>query len=176
MLAIICLSVIQFPPDLQHRTGSSRSIGQFWCCQNSAWGKINIVPHFPRRSAHVLRALPVYVHVEEKTSDLVGYQTFYCRDCGRHFDERTGTPFNHLQFLTDIVLLAVLWRLRYKLGFRDVAELLLQRRFEVSHETIWAWEFRFAPMVSERLRSKRRGRVGVSCYLDETYIKVSGHG
>jgi len=32
---------------------------------------------------------------------------------------------------TDIVLLAVLWRLRYKLGFRDVAELLLQRGFEL---------------------------------------------
>ena len=31
---------------------------------------------------------------------------------------------------------AVLWRLRYKLGFRDVAELLLQRGYEVTHETI----------------------------------------
>ncbi len=104
-----------------------------------------------------------------------GYQTFHCRDCGRHCNERTGTPFNDLQFPTDIVLLAVLWRLRYKLGFRDVAELLLQRRFEVSRETKRVWEFRFSPMVSERLRSKRRGKVGVSWYLDETYIKVSGH-
>ncbi len=32
--------------------------------------------------------------------------------------------------------MAVLWRLRYKLGFRDVAELLLQRGYEVTHETI----------------------------------------
>ena len=29
--------------------------------------------------------------------------------------------------LTEPVLLAVLWLLRYKLGFRDVAELMLQR-------------------------------------------------
>ena len=36
-------------------------------------------------------------------------------------NERTGTPFNDLQYPTDIMLLAVLWRLRYKLGFRDVA-------------------------------------------------------
>ena len=71
-------------------------------------------------------------------------------------------------------MLAVLWRLRYKLGFRDVAELLLQRGFEVSHETIRAWEFRFAPMVSQRLRARRRGKAGRSWYLDETYIKVSG--
>ena len=71
-------------------------------------------------------------------------------------------------------MLAVLWRLRYKLSFRDVAELLSQRGFVISYETIRTWEFRFAPLVSENLRSKRRGTAGVSWYLDETYIKVGG--
>jgi len=104
----------------------------------------------------------------------LGYRTFYCRDCERRFNERSGSAFNDLQFPNDIVLLAVFWRLRYKLGFRDVAELLLQRGFDVSHETIRLWEFRFAPLVSENLRTKRRGKAGVSWYLDETYIKVSG--
>ena len=74
------------------------------------------------------------------------------------------------------MLLAVLWRLRYKLGFRDVAELLLQRGFEISHETIRAWEFRFAPLLADRLRAKRRGHAGSSWYLDETYVKVTGRG
>ena len=59
-------------------------------------------------------------------------------------------------------------------SFRDVAELLLQRGFEVSHETIRVWEFRFAPLVSENLRTKRRGIAGRSGYLDESYIKVAG--
>ena len=104
----------------------------------------------------------------------LGYRTFSCRACRLRFNQRTGSPFNDLQFPTDVVLLAVLWRLRYKLGFREVAELLLQRGFEVSHETIRNWEFRFAPMVSERLRAKRRGHAGRSWYLDETYVKVSG--
>ena len=104
----------------------------------------------------------------------LGYRTFSCRACRLRFNERTGSPFNDLQFPTDLVLLAVLWRLRYKLGFREVAELLLQRGFEVSHETIRNWKFRFAPMVSERLRAKRRGNAGRSWYLDETYVKVSG--
>ncbi len=95
--------------------------------------------------------------------------------CGqRRYNERSGTPFNDLQFPTDIVLLSVLWRLRYKLGFRDVAELLVQRGYTVTHETIRAWEFRFAPLVSERLRARRRGRAGRSWYLDETYVKVGG--
>ena len=51
----------------------------------------------------------------------LGYRTFGCRACGSVFNERTGTPFNELQYPTDVVLLAVLWRLRYKLSFRDVA-------------------------------------------------------
>ncbi len=46
------------------------------------------------------------------------------------------------------MLLAVLWRLRYKLGFRDVAELLLQRGYEVTHETIRGWEARFLLAVA----------------------------
>ena len=57
----------------------------------------------------------------------LGYRTFFCPGYGRRFNERTGSPSSDLQFPTDIVLLAFLWRLRYKLSFRDVAELPLQR-------------------------------------------------
>ena len=46
----------------------------------------------------------------------LGYRLFRCRPCRRTFNERTGTPFNHLQVPTDIALLVVLWRLRYKLS------------------------------------------------------------
>ncbi len=34
-----------------------------------------------------------------KTTQL-GYRTFFCRDCRRTFNERTGTPFNYLEFPT----------------------------------------------------------------------------
>lgn len=104
----------------------------------------------------------------------LGYKIYYCRQCKHRFNERTGQLFNNLQFPTDVVLMAVLWRLRYKLGFRDVAELLLHRGFEVSYETVRTWEFRFAPLVSTNLRARRRGKSGRSWYLDETYVKVSG--
>ena len=40
--------------------------------------------------------------------------------------------------------------------------------------TVRDWEARFAPLLAERLRRKRRGRVGVSWYIDETYVKVGG--
>ena len=104
----------------------------------------------------------------------LGYRRFRCQACRRRFNERTGTPFNDLQYPTDIVLLAVLWRLRYKLGFRDVAELLLQRGFEVTHETIRAWEVRFAPLLADQLRAKRRGQAGGSWYLDGVGTDTAG--
>jgi transposase-like protein len=69
---------------------------------------------------------------------------------------------------------AVLWRLRYKLGFREVAEWLLERGYAVTHETVRNWEARFAPLLSGQLRRKRRGRAGRSWYIDETYVKVAG--
>ncbi len=104
----------------------------------------------------------------------LGYRRFSCRSCRRRCNERTSTPFNNLQYPTDIVLLAVLWCLRDKLSFRDVAELLLQRGYEVTHWTIREWEFRFAPLLTSQLRARRRGRGGVSWYLDETDVKVAG--
>ena len=69
----------------------------------------------------------------------LGYRRFACASCRRRFNERTATPFNELQHPTDVVLLAVLWRLRYKLSVRDVAERLLQRGFTVTHETVREW-------------------------------------
>jgi len=90
----------------------------------------------------------------------LGYPLFRCRPCRRTFNARTGTPFNHLQVPTDIALLVVLWRLRYKLSLRDLAEMFLTRGFTVTHETVREWETRFAPLLTERLRAKRRGKAG----------------
>ena len=94
----------------------------------------------------------------KKTS--LGYRTFRCSDCKRTFNERTGTPFNFLEYPTDIVLLVVLWRLRYKLSLRDLAEMFLERGFVFTHEAFRAWEVRFAPLLADQLRAKRRGQRG----------------
>ena len=79
----------------------------------------------------------------------LGYSVFRCTQCRRLSNERTGTPFNFLEFPTDIVLLVVLWRLRYKLSLRDLAEMFLERGFEFTHEAVRDWEARFAPMITE---------------------------
>jgi putative transposase len=110
--------------------------------------------------------------LDKKTS--LGYRTFRCCDCARKFNERTGTHYNHLQFPTDVVMLVVLWRLRYKLSLRDLSEMFLVRGFEFTHETVRDWEARFAPLITAQLRARRRGKAGRSWYTDETYVKVGG--
>src|SRR5438876_1055776 len=102
------------------------------------------------------------------------YRTFCCSACKRTFNERTGTPFNYLEYPTDIVLLVVLWRLRYKLSLRDLAEMFLERGFEFTHEAVRDWEARFAPLIADQLRARRRGQAGRSWYVDETYVNVKG--
>ena len=111
---------------------------------------------------------------EQRKKTTLGYRTFRCSTCKRFFNERTGTAFNLLEYPTDMVLLVVLWRLRYKLSLRDVAEMFLVRGFVFTHEAVRDWEARFAPLLADQLRTKRRGKAGTSWYVDETYVKVSG--
>jgi len=99
---------------------------------------------------------------------------FYCRACRRTCNERTGTPFNHLQVPTDITVLVVPGRLQYTLSLRNVAEMFLTRGFTFTHETVRDREERFAPLFTARLKARRRGKAGRKWHVDETYVKVAG--
>jgi DDE domain len=104
----------------------------------------------------------------------LGYRTFRCVACRRRFNERSGTPFNDLCVPTDIVVLVVLWRLRYLLSLRHLAEMFLERGFVFSHETVRCWETLVAPLLTDALRARRRGSAGLRWHADETYVKVHG--
>ena len=43
-----------------------------------------------------------------------------------------------------------------------------------SHEAVREWEAKLTPVLAEELRRRRRGKVGRSWYVDETYLKVHG--
>ena len=77
-----------------------------------------------------------------------GYGVFRCSTCRRHCNEGTGTPCNHLEFPTDIVFPVLLCRFRYKLSFRNLAELFLLRGFTFTHEAVREWEERFASFLT----------------------------
>ena len=103
-----------------------------------------------------------------------GYRRFRCRDCGTQSNERSGGLLNRTQYPSDVIALVVLWRLRYKLSLRDLPEMFFVRGLVFSHEAVRAWEAKLTPALAEELRWRRRGKVGRSWYVDETYIKVDG--
>jgi transposase-like protein len=103
-----------------------------------------------------------------------GYRRFRCRLCGKQFNERSGTALNRAQYPSDIIALVVLWRLRYKLSLRDLAEMFVLRGVVFSHEAVREWEAKLTPALAEELRRRRKGRVGRNWHVDETYIKVAG--
>jgi len=53
-------------------------------------------------------------------------------------------------------VLVVPGRLQYKLSLRNVAEMFLTRGSTFTHETTPAWEERFAPLLTARLKARRR--------------------
>ena len=50
--------------------------------------------------------------------------------------------------------------------------MFLARGFDFTHEAVRDWEVRYASLLAEHLRARRRGRAGKSWYVDETYIRV----
>lgn len=97
----------------------------------------------------------------EKPSSGIGYSAV--RPANTFFMNATSTPFKYLEYPTDIVLLTILWRLRYKLSLHDVAEMFLERGWTFTHEAVRDWETRCAPLLADQLRKKRQGQAGKSC-------------
>jgi transposase-like protein len=68
----------------------------------------------------------------------------------------------------------VLWRLRYRLTLRDLAEMFLVRGIVFSHEVVRDWEAKLAPVLADALRRRRHGKrcdPGRRWHVDETYLK-----
>jgi putative transposase len=105
------------------------------------------------------------------------YRRFRCRGCGKQYNERSGSLLNHTHCPSDVIALVVLWRLRYRLTLRDLAEMFLVRGIVFSHEAVRDWEAKLAPVLVDELRRRRHGRGGARSrhwHVDETYLKVRG--
>jgi putative transposase len=75
---------------------------------------------------------------------------------------------NRTQYPSDVIALVVLWRLRYKLSLRDLAEMFLARGLVFSHEAVRNWEAKLTPALAEELRRRGRRHIGRSWYVDES--------
>ncbi|MCP3671211.1 MAG: IS6 family transposase [Gammaproteobacteria bacterium] len=81
----------------------------------------------------------------------------------------TKSPYHGYRFSPEIIDHAVWLNHRFCLSFRDVEDLLVERRIAVSYETIRSWCNKFGPAYARKVK-KHRGSLGDTWYLDEVYI------
>ena len=104
----------------------------------------------------------------------LGYLQFRCHDCGSQFNERTGTPYNYIEYPTDVVVMAVYFYYRFKTSLDDVVELMAMRNIHLSYQTVYNWSHRFGVELAKQFRKNRSGKAGLKWHMDATYIRVEG--
>ncbi|OMO26534.1 IS6 family transposase [Vibrio sp. 10N.222.47.A9] len=81
--------------------------------------------------------------------------------------------FKGCHFPSEVILETVRYYLAYKLSYREIEEIQLERGVVVDHTTINRWVIKFTPVLEHRAR-RRKKPVSDSWRMDETYIKVKG--
>jgi len=98
-------------------------------------------------------------------------QRYRCLTCQRSFTNRTGTPFTHHRWPRDVIIMAVRWYFSYRLSAANVRNLLAERGFDVSRQTVADWVQKFGVLLAEagRRHAKPLGR---HWFADETYLRI----
>ena len=73
----------------------------------------------------------------------------------------------------EIIMMFVYMKCRFSLSYRDLEEMIIMRGLSVDHATLQRWVRRFAHLIENRIRRKKKP-VNGSWRMDETYIKVKG--
>jgi transposase-like protein len=81
--------------------------------------------------------------------------------------------YHRHRFPKEIIRHAVWLYYRFCLSYRDVEDLLAERGFNVSYETIRRWCIRFGPAYANRLR-KRSASGGDQWFVDEVFVRIAG--
>ena len=81
--------------------------------------------------------------------------------------------FKGCHFPSEVILETVRYYLAYKLSYREIEEIQLERGVIVDHATINRWVIKFTPILEDIVRRKKKP-VSASWRMDETYIKVKG--
>ena len=81
--------------------------------------------------------------------------------------------FTRRRFNDEVIIRCVRWYLRFKLSYRDMAEIAWELGVLVAPCTILRWVVRYSEEFARRWLHFEQ-RVGRSWRADETYVKVSG--
>jgi hypothetical protein len=61
----------------------------------------------------------------------------------------------------------------YPISYRQLEEMMEERGVEVDHSSLNRWVLKYAPLLDQALRARKR-RVGGSWRMDETYVRIRG--
>jgi transposase-like protein len=81
--------------------------------------------------------------------------------------------FSRRRFHDNVIVRCVRWYLRFKLSYREMAEIVWKLGVMVAPCTILRWVVRYAKEFAKRWLHFEQ-RVGRSWRADETYVKVQG--
>lgn len=73
----------------------------------------------------------------------------------------------------ELIMMFVYMKCRFTLSYRDLEEMMQIRGAVIDHSTLQRWVRRFARLISDKVRSRRKP-VNGSWRMDETYIKLNG--
>jgi putative transposase len=66
----------------------------------------------------------------------------------------------------------VFLRLRYKVSLRDLAEMYSVKGFYFTRECVRDWEEKYAPLITDELKTQRKGKADQRWKADEVLLKV----
>jgi putative transposase len=81
--------------------------------------------------------------------------------------------YHRHRFPPALIQHAIWLYLRFTLSYRDVEDLLAERGFEVSYETVRRWVLKFGPLIARKLR-QGRPRPSARWHLDEMVVRIAG--
>jgi transposase-like protein len=81
--------------------------------------------------------------------------------------------YRRRRFSAETIELCVRWYITYRLSYRDLAAMLVEREIAVSHTTVMRWVLRYVPEYERRWARFARPP-GSSWRMDETAVSVRG--
>ncbi len=88
-----------------------------------------------------------------------------------------SNPFRYFKTSPEIIRLAVMLYVRFRLSLRNVEDLLHERGIDISHENVRFWWNRFGPMFAAEIRKRRVHSRSYSYWrwhLDEVFVRING--
>lgn len=86
-------------------------------------------------------------------------------------------PFRYFNSSPEVIRLTVMLYIRFPLSLRQVEDILFERGFDISHETVRFWWNRFGPMFAAEIRKRRvhhRSYSNWRWHLDEVFVRING--